>query len=204
MDRDERVGDRCHCFAAPEPAHLSSPAFLPISAAGWALCGHEAPAGFGGDDEEGNQQQQQPDQQQPDQQQQQQQQPGSQQATHKRSREEETPAADAGAAPPAQQQQEHKVQAKRPSAAQQAQQAAEEQEGEEEWRPQWALPRERRVAIGQRCKRLIDAARLRWLRRQGFQASLVKYVPSGVSGENRLLVATAAGEGAEGAAAGQA
>lgn len=57
------------------------------------------------------------------------------------------------------------------------------------WRPQAALPREEKMAVGRRCKRLIDAARLRWLRRQGFTAALVRYVPSAVSGENRLLLA---------------
>ena len=76
-----------------------------------------------------------------------------------------------------------------PAAADQ-QQEQRQPGGEGEWRPQWALPRERKIAVGQRCKRLIDACRLAWLRRQGFSASLLKYVPSSVSGENRLLLAS--------------
>lgn len=138
-------------------------------------CGHEAPAGFGGSDDEGVAAQQ-----------------GQQQAagepgqprSHKRSREEEeeaaaeqaqeaAPSSAAAVAPEAQQE----PAATTAAAAQQA------------WRPQADLPRERKIAVGQLCKRLIDAARLRWLRRQGFEASLLKYVPSSVSGENRLLVA---------------
>jgi hypothetical protein len=100
-----------------------------------------------------------------------------QSGSHKRSREEGSQgAAEAPATAP-------------PGAA--AAPAAAGTEKEEEWRPQWSLPREQRVAAGQRCKRLIDAARLRWLRAQGFDVALVKYVPSSVSGENRLLLAAA-------------
>ena len=39
------------------------------------------------------------------------------------------------------------------------------------WRPYHSLPRAERIAVGQKCKRLIDAGRLAWLREQGFQAS---------------------------------
>lgn len=71
----------------------------------------------------------------------------------------------------------------------------------EAWRPQAALPRARKIAIGGRCKRLIDAARLRWLRRQGFASTeLVQYVSPAVSGENRLLLAAAAPGGHQGGA----
>ena len=140
-------------------------------------CGHEAPAGFGGSDEEGEQAQQGVTTE-----------PG-QPRSHKRSREEGEEEGE-GALQEA------------PGAAQQAQQAQHTQQAQgrqlaateaaahpQPWRPQADLPRERKIAVGQLCKRLIDAARLRWLRRQGFEASLVKYVPSSVSGENRLLVA---------------
>lgn len=142
------------------------------------------PAGFGGSDaeqgEEGEEQ--------------------ARQGGSKRGREEgappdaaePAPAASEPAAPqPAQQQQ----QAAGAGAAGDGAEGRQGPQGGEEWRPQWALPRERKIAVGQRCKRLIDAARLRWLRRQGFEASIVKYVPSNVSGENRLLLATLAAPG---------
>ena len=149
-------------------------------------CGHEAPAGFGGSDderEEGEQPgqaaaaaaaEEQPGQAAPA--------GGSGQGrSHKRSREEQdgTEAAPAGQAAAACEQE------RAPLAAAAAQPGA----AQPGWRPQAALPRARKIAVGQQCKRLIDAARLRWLRRQGFDAALLKYVPSSVSGENRLLVA---------------
>ena len=163
----------------------------------WLQCGHEAPAGFGGSEDEGEEG--------ATQQAQQAQQPAGsagQPRSHKRSREEEggeeeeQPAAaeqadEPAAAPPtaaaaagaAQQQQDHQQPASVAAAAALSSDAA------QGWRPQADLPRERKIAVGQLCKRLIDAARLRWLQRQGFEAALVKYVPSNVSGENRLLVA---------------
>lgn len=59
--------------------------------------------------------------------------------------------------------------------------------------PCQALPRARRMALGQMCKQLIDRGRLDWLARRCASAELVCYVPPEVSGENRLLLATAAG-----------
>ncbi|PRW32644.1 tRNA:m(4)X modification enzyme TRM13-like protein [Chlorella sorokiniana] len=137
---------------------------------GWALCGHEAPAGFGGSDDE----REEGAAQQAHQAQQQAQQAAGEAAqsrsSHKRSREEEEEEQQAA---------EEQVAGPRPV----------QQDAGTGWRPQADLVRERKIAVGQLCKRLIDAARLRWLGRQGFEASLVKYVPSSVSGENRLLVA---------------
>lgn len=52
------------------------------------------------------------------------------------------------------------------------------------------IPRPRRIAVGQKCKALIDRGRLAWLQELGCQAESVLYVPPDVSGENRLLLAT--------------
>eukprot|EP00887_Chlorella_sp_A99_P005730 scaffold1.g5730.t1 len=62
------------------------------------------------------------------------------------------------------------------------------------WRPHHALARRERVRIGGLCKRLVDAGRLAWLRGQAGVASAkcVAYVPPALSGENRLLLAAAA------------
>ena len=53
------------------------------------------------------------------------------------------------------------------------------------------LPRDRRVALGQKCKQLIDQGRLEWLHgvRVCNRAELVTYCEPNVSGENRLLLA---------------
>ena len=53
------------------------------------------------------------------------------------------------------------------------------------------LPRERRVAVGQMCKQLIDQGRLEWLQGMGAcgQTELVSYCRPEVSGECRLLLA---------------
>ena len=53
------------------------------------------------------------------------------------------------------------------------------------------LPRERRVAVGQMCKQLIDQGRLEWLKGVGAcgQTELVSYCRPEVSGECRLLLA---------------
>jgi len=55
--------------------------------------------------------------------------------------------------------------------------------------PGWWLEREERIRIGQACKQLIDRGRMLWLQAQGFQSKLVKYIPAEVSGENTLLIA---------------
>lgn len=58
--------------------------------------------------------------------------------------------------------------------------------------PYLLLPRERRMAVGQKCKELLDLGRWHWLRRVCPGAQLVEYIEPEVSGENRLLVAAAA------------
>ena len=55
--------------------------------------------------------------------------------------------------------------------------------------PAAGIPRGQRMRVGQMCKRLIDRGRLEFLQEQGFQSDIVLYVPSSVSGENRLLLA---------------
>ncbi|KAL2935011.1 tRNA:m(4)X modification enzyme TRM13 [Bienertia sinuspersici] len=49
-----------------------------------------------------------------------------------------------------------------------------------------------RAALGFMCKDIIDMGRLMWIKECGLEAKLVKYVPSDISPENRLLVAKAA------------
>ncbi|XP_047254341.1 tRNA:m(4)X modification enzyme TRM13 homolog isoform X5 [Capsicum annuum] len=46
-----------------------------------------------------------------------------------------------------------------------------------------------RAIIGFMCKDIIDFGRFRWLKEHEFESQLVKYVPSNISPENRLLVA---------------
>ncbi|XP_021836566.1 tRNA:m(4)X modification enzyme TRM13 isoform X1 [Spinacia oleracea] len=48
-----------------------------------------------------------------------------------------------------------------------------------------------RAALGFMCKDIIDMGRLMWIKECGLEAKLVKYVPSDISPENRLLVAKA-------------
>lgn len=69
--------------------------------------------------------------------------------------------------------------------------------------PAHHLSREQRVAVGLKCKALIDWGRAEWLRSgcysrngpvlqpppQRLQVSLVEYIPAEVSGENKLLLA---------------
>lgn len=50
------------------------------------------------------------------------------------------------------------------------------------------LPRQDRQQIGMLCKRLIDYGRLQWLKEQGMQAELVRFVDPSVSGENCLIL----------------
>lgn len=57
------------------------------------------------------------------------------------------------------------------------------------WRPHRTLSRKQRIIAGQQCKRLLDVVRLVWLQRQRFDAEIVLYVEPEVSGENRLLLA---------------
>lgn len=51
------------------------------------------------------------------------------------------------------------------------------------------VPRERRIAIGQKCKELIDIGRWHWLQQRCPSTELVEYISPQISGENRLLVA---------------
>lgn len=46
-----------------------------------------------------------------------------------------------------------------------------------------------RAAFGFKCKDIIDMGRVLWLREQGLDAVLVKYVPHRISPENHLLLA---------------
>ena len=51
------------------------------------------------------------------------------------------------------------------------------------------FPMARRVAVGQKCKQLIDRGRLEWLQGRGCsRAEMVTYCTTDVSGENRLLL----------------
>ncbi|GAB4830260.1 hypothetical protein Ancab_019899 [Ancistrocladus abbreviatus] len=47
-----------------------------------------------------------------------------------------------------------------------------------------------RTLEGFMCKNVVDMGRPVWLKEHGLAAELVKYVPSSVSPENRLLVAS--------------
>ncbi|KAL3348307.1 hypothetical protein AABB24_021792 [Solanum stoloniferum] len=46
-----------------------------------------------------------------------------------------------------------------------------------------------RAVVGLMCKDIIDVGRFMWLKEHGLECELVKYVPSNISPENRLLVA---------------
>ncbi|KAL6515890.1 hypothetical protein OROGR_019195 [Orobanche gracilis] len=46
-----------------------------------------------------------------------------------------------------------------------------------------------RAVLGYMCKDIIDAGRLMWVKARGLESELVKYVPVGISPENRLLLA---------------
>lgn len=49
---------------------------------------------------------------------------------------------------------------------------------------------EGRAAAGRRAKRVLDWARVQFLRERGFSATLCRFVPSGVSPENICIVAS--------------
>ncbi|EFJ48142.1 hypothetical protein VOLCADRAFT_117653 [Volvox carteri f. nagariensis] len=55
--------------------------------------------------------------------------------------------------------------------------------------PVFRIPRAVRMALGQKCKQLIDAGRLEWLQRRFRRAEMVSYIGPEVTGENRLLLA---------------
>lgn len=46
-----------------------------------------------------------------------------------------------------------------------------------------------RAVLGFMCKDVIDMGRLMWIKEQGLEAHLVKYVPYSISPENHLLIA---------------
>jgi len=56
------------------------------------------------------------------------------------------------------------------------------------WRPHHTISREERMEWGLKCKRLIDAARMKWLVDNGFEGQIVAYIPSEMVGENQLLI----------------
>ncbi|CAE8625030.1 unnamed protein product, partial [Polarella glacialis] len=49
-------------------------------------------------------------------------------------------------------------------------------------------PDKRQQELGRACKRFLDAGRVRFLRKNGFRATVQEYVASGVTKENRMLV----------------
>lgn len=57
--------------------------------------------------------------------------------------------------------------------------------------PARCLSRIERMALGQKCKQLIEAGRLEWMRGRFGACELVCYVGPEVTGENRLLLAVA-------------
>jgi len=58
-----------------------------------------------------------------------------------------------------------------------------------EWRLHHSFSREERQLIGKQCKRLIDYARVEWMRRNEFDVQEVLYCDPESSGENRLVLA---------------
>lgn len=58
------------------------------------------------------------------------------------------------------------------------------------WRPDFSLARSQRMALGRKCKDLIDVGRHRWLEGHKYETESVLYVDALVSGENRLLLAS--------------
>lgn len=168
----------------------------PPSGAGWALCGHEAPAGFGGEEgegadsdgeEAGGSAQEQaaaaadalPGRGDAEQRHDYEAGEGAAAVEGDGDGRERSPAAWQNGQAPAKRQHLEPPQGSSAGSQQQQQAAAaagEVQQGPagvwpRAWRPYHSLSRAQRVAVGQKCKRLIDAGRLQWLRGQGFQAS---------------------------------
>ena len=54
-----------------------------------------------------------------------------------------------------------------------------------------SIPDSEKIAIGQRCKMLLDVGRILYLQDAGFKCEIVRYVDGALTPENRLLVATA-------------
>ncbi|CAF2125712.1 unnamed protein product [Brassica napus] len=46
-----------------------------------------------------------------------------------------------------------------------------------------------RAVLGFKCKQIIDAGRMKWVKKHGLDSKLVKYIPASISPENTLLVA---------------
>ncbi|GFR49794.1 hypothetical protein Agub_g11732 [Astrephomene gubernaculifera] len=121
---------------------------------GWALCGHDTPAGSGNSNGEADA---------------------------------DTEDVDVPAPPTSQ---EAAAPAPAPAVQQQAWQQNEQQPSvRSSFNPVSHLPRDRRMAVGQMCKQLIDAGRLEWLQGRFQSAELVSYIGPEVTGENRLLLA---------------
>lgn len=57
--------------------------------------------------------------------------------------------------------------------------------------PSMTLPLDRRRSIGTKCKQLIDAGRLHFMRSHGFpDTHVTSYVDGDVTGENKMLIGT--------------
>jgi tRNA:m4X modification enzyme len=52
-----------------------------------------------------------------------------------------------------------------------------------------AVDHSERIAIGRKCKDLLDHGRLLWLERSGLKVKTVKYISSTITPENKLLLA---------------
>uniref|UniRef100_A0A1D1ZQ98 tRNA:m(4)X modification enzyme TRM13 n=1 Tax=Auxenochlorella protothecoides TaxID=3075 RepID=A0A1D1ZQ98_AUXPR len=128
---------------------------------GWALCGHEAPAGAGCEegDEDG--------------------------ATGPSAGTEPGASDQAGAAaPPLPGIPPHGAKRKAAGAGRPT-----SKQSSTHWQPHHHIPRSARIAVGQHCKALIDAGRLAYLTgRGGMEGVLVAYISPEVSGENKLLL----------------
>lgn len=46
-----------------------------------------------------------------------------------------------------------------------------------------------RAVLGFKCKQIIDAGRMKWVKQHGLDSKLFKYIPASISPENTLLVA---------------
>ncbi|CAA0393112.1 unnamed protein product [Arabidopsis thaliana] len=46
-----------------------------------------------------------------------------------------------------------------------------------------------RAVLGFKCKQIIDAGRMKWVKKHGLNSKLVKYIPASISPENTLLIA---------------
>lgn len=159
----------CHCRRVPAhhppgthtETHTHVKPNFQHSTPGWALCGHEAPAGAGCEegDEDG--------------------------ATGPSAGTEPGASDQAGAAaPPLPGIPPHGAKRKAAGAGRPT-----SKQSSTHWQPHHHIPRSARIAVGQHCKALIDAGRLAYLTgRGGMEGVLVAYISPEVSGENKLLL----------------